>query len=54
MGGGEAARAARFAWPLANPGIGREENQQLRAGAHVAGFYGNGFREQQRRRDIMD
>lgn len=25
MGGGDAARAARFAWLFANPGIGREE-----------------------------
>ena len=33
MGGGDAARAARFAWLLANPGIGREENQQLRDGS---------------------
>ena len=33
MGGGDAVRAARFAWPLANPGIGREENQQLRDGS---------------------
>src|SRR5713101_1470957 len=24
VGGGDAARAARFAWPLAKPGIGRE------------------------------
>jgi hypothetical protein len=33
VGGGDAARAARFAWLLANPGIGREENQQLRDGS---------------------
>ena len=33
MGGGDAARAERFAWLLANPGIGREENQQLRDGS---------------------
>src|SRR5713101_3842504 len=29
VGGGDAARAVRFAWLLANPGIGREANQQL-------------------------
>ena len=34
VGGGDAARAARFAWPLANLGwIGREEDQQLRDGS---------------------
>jgi len=33
VGGGDAARAARFAWLLASPGIGREENQQLRDGS---------------------
>jgi hypothetical protein len=33
VGGGDAARAARFAWLSANPGIGREENQQLRDGS---------------------
>src|SRR5437773_5558872 len=33
VGGGDAVRAARFAWLLANPGIGREGNQQLRAGS---------------------
>ena len=33
VGGGDAVRAARFAWLLASPGIGREENQQLRDGS---------------------
>ena len=35
VGGGDAARAARFAWLLASPGIGREENQQLRDGSFL-------------------
>src|SRR5713101_7334647 len=33
VGGGDAARAARFAPALGKPGIGREENQQLRDGS---------------------
>jgi hypothetical protein len=33
VGGGDAARAARFGWPLAIQGIGREEDQQLRDGS---------------------
>jgi len=34
VGSGDAARAARFAWAFADPrGVGREENQQLRAGS---------------------
>src|SRR5258708_37436517 len=35
VGGGDAVRAARFAWLLASPGIGREENQQLRDGSFL-------------------